>query len=253
MLPRLWLLVGSDRQTDRQTDRQCHLLSCPGQLKKRLTRQKVFPHPNVRAPSASNSPCALSADLLLTTYNWLNNSEGFSGKSQIHLMKFLEPSLMRLYLQEFDKKLGNWKSHWKLFRLLVAFQQSGNQLKLRTKPRNLSSETNTMWKGIGNWWQVQTPERPHPESQKTSYLKQIWHDIRWNWNWKRTDTPSSIHTISMFEPNAVSDLWIFGFAQIHRKQQQGCISCGILVSGIRARGVSSEHMENMEMFSCSPT
>ena len=34
---------------------------------------------------------------------------------------------------------------------------------------------------------------------------------------------------------------------------QGCISCGILVSGIRERGVSSEHMENMEMFSCSPT
>ena len=34
---------------------------------------------------------------------------------------------------------------------------------------------------------------------------------------------------------------------------QGCISCGILVSGIRARGVSSEHMENMGMFSCSPT
>ena len=34
---------------------------------------------------------------------------------------------------------------------------------------------------------------------------------------------------------------------------QGCISCGILVSGIRARGVSSEHMENMEMFSYSPT
>ena len=35
--------------------------------------------------------------------------------------------------------------------------------------------------------------------------------------------------------------------------RQGCISCGILVSGIRARGVSSEHMENMEIFSCSPT
>ena len=34
---------------------------------------------------------------------------------------------------------------------------------------------------------------------------------------------------------------------------QGCISCGILVSGIGARGVSPEHMENMEMFSCSPT
>ena len=35
--------------------------------------------------------------------------------------------------------------------------------------------------------------------------------------------------------------------------EQGCINCGILVSAIRARGVSSEHMENMEMFSCSPT
>ena len=37
------------------------------------------------------------------------------------------------------------------------------------------------------------------------------------------------------------------------KGKQGCISCGILLFGIRARGVSSEHMENMEMFSCSPT
>ena len=36
-------------------------------------------------------------------------------------------------------------------------------------------------------------------------------------------------------------------------EDQGCISCGILVSGIGAHGVSSEHMENMEMFSLSPT
>ena len=34
---------------------------------------------------------------------------------------------------------------------------------------------------------------------------------------------------------------------------QGCISCGILGSRIGAHGVSSEHMENMEMFSLSPT
>ena len=34
---------------------------------------------------------------------------------------------------------------------------------------------------------------------------------------------------------------------------QGCINCAILLSGIGARGGSSEHMENMEMFSCSPT
>lgn len=40
---------------------------------------------------------------------------------------------------------------------------------------------------------------------------------------------------------------------VHSAIGQGCISFGILVSGIRARGVSSEHMESMEMFSCSPT
>ena len=33
---------------------------------------------------------------------------------------------------------------------------------------------------------------------------------------------------------------------------QGCINCAILLSRIGACGVSSEHMENMEMFSCSP-
>ena len=41
--------------------------------------------------------------------------------------------------------------------------------------------------------------------------------------------------------------------QIEIDKAQGCISCGILVSGIGARGVSSQHMENMEMFSLSPT
>ena len=35
--------------------------------------------------------------------------------------------------------------------------------------------------------------------------------------------------------------------------RQGCINCGSLVSGIPARGVSSEHMENMKMFPFSPT
>ena len=35
--------------------------------------------------------------------------------------------------------------------------------------------------------------------------------------------------------------------------KQGCIIRSILPSGMGARGVSSEHVENMEMFSCSPT
>ena len=39
MLPRLWLLVGSDRPTDRQ----CHLLSCPGQLKNKKRKKKLPP------------------------------------------------------------------------------------------------------------------------------------------------------------------------------------------------------------------
>ena len=46
---------------------------------------------------------------------------------------------------------------------------------------------------------------------------------------------------------------MFFFTVQWSMNHQGCISCGILVSGIRAHGVSSEHMENMEMFSCSPT
>ena len=33
---------------------------------------------------------------------------------------------------------------------------------------------------------------------------------------------------------------------------QGCIICSILPSGMGARGVNSEHVEKMEMFSCSP-
>ena len=40
------------------------------------------------------------------------------------------------------------------------------------------------------------------------------------------------------------------YAQIHT---QGCMIGAILPSGMGARGVSSEHVENMEMFSCSLT
>ena len=39
------------------------------------------------------------------------------------------------------------------------------------------------------------------------------------------------------------------FSDRHLFCDQGCISCGILLSGTGARGVSSEHMENVEMFS----
>ena len=39
----------------------------------------------------------------------------------------------------------------------------------------------------------------------------------------------------------------------HDRHEQGCITCSILPSGMGAHGVSLEHVENMEMFSCSPT
>ena len=65
-----------------------------------------------------------------------------------------------------------------------------------------------------------------------------------NWTW--TDgTPWSFNRWNKPEPNN-GNIGLLSLGQ-------GCISCGILVSGIGARGVSSEHMENMEMFSCSPT
>ena len=64
----------------------------------------------------------------------------------------------------------------------------------------------------------------------------------------------NLHTIMC--QNQEKSSVIHFFVSLHvpdTSASQGCIICGILVSGIRVRGVSSEHMENMEMFSCSPT
>ena len=45
------------------------------------------------------------------------------------------------------------------------------------------------------------------------------------------------------------------YSKHHQQQsyEQGCIICSILPSGMGARGVSSEQVANMEMFSSSPT
>ena len=58
---------------------------------------------------------------------------------------------------------------------------------------------------------------------------------------------------SVWQPAGLHTIFVNKLCILPLFQVQGCISCGILVSGIGARGVSSEHMENMEMFSCSPT
>ena len=41
--------------------------------------------------------------------------------------------------------------------------------------------------------------------------------------------------------------------RLRTRKWQGCIICAILPSGMGARGVRSRHVENMEIFSCSPT
>ena len=60
------------------------------------------------------------------------------------------------------------------------------------------------------------------------------------------------HVLLYFQSVSLTGL-IKNLLKLYYIQGHGCINCGILVSRIRARGVSSEHMENMEMFSCSPT
>ena len=76
---RLWLLVGSDRQTDRQ----CQLLSCPGQLKRLMALALYSP------------PLRLDwkfyvANFLPLTVVWVNNSAwgvGSVGKGEHPVLK----------------------------------------------------------------------------------------------------------------------------------------------------------------------
>ena len=77
---RLWLLVGSDRQTDRQ----CQLLSCPGQLKRLMALALYSP------------PLRLDwkfyvANFLPLTVVWVNNSAwgvGSVGKGEHPVLKW---------------------------------------------------------------------------------------------------------------------------------------------------------------------
>ena len=68
--------------------------------------------------------------------------------------------------------------------------------------------------------------------------------------WKQLEEANTRHLLDLGPGWYIDLLWI---AKHTFCWGQGCISCGILLSGTWARGVSSEHMENMEMFSCSPT
>ena len=55
-----------------------------------------------------------------------------------------------------------------------------------------------------------------------------------------------------FVTNFVILLFLSAFISVFMLQQ-GCIIRSILPSGMGAHEVSSEHVESMEMFSCSPT
>ena len=67
----------------------------------------------------------------------------------------------------------------------------------------------------------------------------------WRKPFPRQKNPTAYHTCvwqkGSWSPNSTVLHW------------QGCIIRSILPSGMGAREVSSEHVENMEMFSCSPT
>ena len=81
MLPRLWLLVGSDQGTDRPRDRQCQLLSCPGQLKtdiytfvysKRqtpLSGGKMIVYYSARPSGLKISICTASVPIITRNYS----------------------------------------------------------------------------------------------------------------------------------------------------------------------------------------
>ena len=67
----------------------------------------------------------------------------------------------------------------------------------------------------------------------------------WTRPFPRQKNPTAYHTCvwqkGSWSPNSTVLHW------------QGCIIRSILPSGMGACGVSSEHVKNMEMFSCSPT
>ena len=58
--------------------------------------------------------------------------------------------------------------------------------------------------------------------------------------------------VDCFAARARGILSFWSCVSEHVGPQQGCINRSILPSGMGARGVSSEHMENMEMFFGSP-
>ena len=104
------------------------------------------------------------------------------------------------------------------------------------------------------------PQSPHISTQVAQFVRQpvvsanfIMQCVDYNLAMflNVTTPPQSSYSISTQVAQFVFHL--FQNIALMHCVKQGCISCGILVSGIRARGVSSEHMENMEMFSCSPT
>ena len=68
--------------------------------------------------------------------------------------------------------------------------------------------------------------------------------------WTKTVTPNHVminESPSSRHFRSFPEEFFFGY------YQQGCIIRSILPSGMGARGVSSEHVENMKMFSCSPS
>ena len=91
-------------------------------------------------------------------------------------------------------------------------------------------------------------------SFQPNYTMDKWENMHWTW------TGHGNQLLAIFDIfwQPLEASFAIGrrrliFSSFWQLLNQGYISCGILVYGMQARGVSSEHMENMEMFFCSPT
>ena len=75
------------------------------------------------------------------------------------------------------------------------------------------------------------------------------------WYWK-LGGPVKKNTLYIAPMALMKDITVYcihAYMQKNQTDLQGCIIRSILPSGMGAHGVSLEHVENMEMFSCSPT
>ena len=123
MLPRLWLLVGSDRPRDRPRDRQCQLLSCPGQLKIYLLTKGLWNYMYKMCNKIKESAP-------LTFWTMLN--EWFSHNTRI--LHFLCENFSNVLMFSNIKHSCRSKKEWDLGQLKGCPKKNTNQILSESRP-----------------------------------------------------------------------------------------------------------------------